>query len=182
MMSITYINNIFFSTEIITSNENYNTNEYYIQLVFSNNTSIYIKYIKYLTKIYLDFNIYIKSLFINNSNCILHNNIVYKYNLPPNIFYIHNHIENIKNIISSPYNTNHILLKNNINNKPITLFYWIYKTNIDSVFNLEHFFFKLNKICKNYLHYKIVKSYLYNLNNNIFNNNILEIIYKHILL
>lgn len=181
-MSIIYVNNIFFSTEK-TSNENYNTNEYYIQLAFSNDTSIYIKYSQdYSIKNCFNYNINIKPLFINNSNCILQNNMIYKYNLPHNIFYIHNHNKIIKNIISSSYNTIHLLLNNNINYKPITLFYWIYKTNIDKVIGLEYFFFKLNKICKNYLHYKIVKSYLHNLNNNIFTEDILGIIYKHILL
>ena len=177
-----YVNNIFFSTKT-PSNKNYGIDKYYIQIAFSNETSIYIKYSHdYSTELYSNYNINIKSLFINNPNCILQNDMIYKYNLPHNIFYIHNHNKIITNIISSPYNTIHVLLNNNINYKPISLFYWIYKTNIDKVIGLEYFFFKLNKICKNYLHYKIVKSYLHNLNNNIFTEDILGIIYKHILL
>lgn len=175
-MSITYINNIFFSTKTITSNKYYNIDEYYIQLVLSNHTSIYIKYIQYFTKYYSVINTNIKSSFVNNSNCILQNNIIFKYNLPPNIFYIHNHTENIKNIMSLPNNTYHIILKNNINKKIITLFYWIYNIKYNKITCIEHFFFKLNNISKNYLHYNIVKSY------NIFNDDILGIIYKHILL
>lgn len=175
-MTIIYINNIFFATDIINI-----TKTYYIQLVLSNNTSIYIKYIWEEGYTFI-VNTYIETLFINNSNCILQYDIIYKYNLPINIFYIYKHSEVIKNILSSPYNTHHVILKNNINKKPFTLFYWIFNIRDREISNFASFFYKLNKICKNYLHYNIIKSYLHNLNQNIFTEDILDIIYKYILL